>query len=102
MTLLKTWLEKKAYEVKFTEDKNEVPEIVKEFIPDVVLVDELQKEVLKDLKKYKTTNSTPVLLMTGYTTRSEDYKLPVDDIIEKPFNVYLLEKKIEKLSQARH
>ena len=97
MTLLKSWLEKKAYKVKYTGDQKVVSDLVKEFNPRVVLVDVLQKDVIEQLKSDKETRTIPVLLMTGYTLRQKIPQVPADDIIEKPFNLDLLEKKIEKL-----
>ena len=97
MTLLKSWLEKKAYKVKYTADKAEVADLVKEFNPRVVLVDVLQKDVIEQLKEDVETRTIPVLLMTGYTMRQKNPRVPADDTIEKPFNLNLLEKKIEKL-----
>jgi len=99
MSLLKNWLEKKNYKVKFTASQQEVPEIMKEFAPELVIVDVIQKEVAEQLKTNKKTRSVPVLLMTGYTLRQLGSQLPVDDTIEKPFNLHLLEKKIERLTQ---
>ena len=97
MNLLKSWLEKKAYKVEYTSDREVVPDMVKEFNPRVVLVDVLQKEVIEQLKSDEETRTIPVLLMTGYTVRQKNPHVPADDIIEKPFNLNLLEKKIEKL-----
>ena len=99
MSLLKSWLEKKTYEVKFTGNQKEVPKIMKEFAPELVIVDVIQKEVAEQLKINKKTRSVPVLLMTGYTLRQMNSQLPVDDTIEKPFNLHLLEKKIERLTR---
>lgn len=99
MTLLKSWLEKKAYKVKYTGNQNEVPKIIKQFRPGLVIVDVLQKDVAEQIKSDKKTRSVPVLLMTGYTLRQKNYQLAVDDTIEKPFNLPLFEKKIEKLLQ---
>ena len=97
MSLLKSWLEKKTYKVKFTSNQKEVPKIMKEFAPELVIVDVIQKAVAEQLKINKKTRSVPVLLMTGYTLRQMNNQLPVDDIIEKPFNLSILEQKIEKL-----
>src|SRR5687768_6132054 len=97
MTLLQNWLEKKTYRVKYTGNQEEVFDIMKEFDPELVLVDVLQKEVVERLKTDEETSSVPVLLMTGYTLQAKNHRLPVDDTIEKPFNLQLLEKKIEKL-----
>ncbi|MEP6952346.1 MAG: response regulator [Ginsengibacter sp.] len=99
MSLLKNWLEKKTYQVKYTSSQEEVPEIMKEFTPELVIVDVLQKEVAEQLKTDKKTRAVPVLLMTGYSSRPVNNEIPVDDTIEKPFNLPLLEKKIERLIQ---
>src|SRR5438045_4171000 len=90
MELLKSWLEKKAYSVKYTGDRNLVPDLVEKFNPKVVLVDILQKEVVEDLKSDKKTSSIPVILMTGYTIKHKLSQIPADDVIEKPFNLNLL------------
>lgn len=44
MTLLKSWLEKKTI-VKYTTNKEQVSDIMKEITPVVVLADMLQKDV---------------------------------------------------------
>lgn len=97
MSLLKSWLEKKSYRVTFTGDPEEVIDLTKRFTPKLVLVDVLQKQAIEKLKSDRETRNIPLLLMTGYTTRQKASDLPVDDTIEKPFNLSLLEKKIEQL-----
>ena len=97
MSLLKIWLEKKAYDVKFTGNHDEVYEIMNDFKPELVIVDVLQKEIAEDLKMNQNTHTIPVLLMTGYTLRQKSNESLVDDVIEKPFNLPLLKKKIERL-----
>lgn len=97
--LLKRWLEKKSYSVIYTDDQNDVPVLMNKFAPQLVIVDVLQNQVVKKLKGTEH-RSVPVLLMTGYTRRPKDYQLPVDDTIEKPFDLPLLEKKIERLIHA--
>ena len=97
MTLLKTWLERKKYQVKYTESKEEVPHLVKDFNPRVVLVDVLHGAVAEELKSDQQTRDIPVLLMTGYTKSREGTSIAADDVIEKPFDLNLLEKKIENL-----
>lgn len=97
MSLLKSWLEKKAYHVKYTGSEDEVPLIMKEFTPELLIIDVLQKDVIENLKSDEKTASVPILLMTGYTLKTKNNFLPGDDIIEKPFNLPLLEKKIQNL-----
>ncbi|MEP6617094.1 MAG: response regulator [Ginsengibacter sp.] len=97
MSLLKMWLEKKNYKVTYTSKRDEVPKIVKEYNPRLIIVDVLQKEVVETLRIDEETSKVPVLLMTGYTQRQNLSTIQVDDMIEKPFNLRLLEKKIERL-----
>ncbi|MDQ6843046.1 MAG: hypothetical protein M3Z92_01645, partial [Bacteroidota bacterium] len=59
--------------------------------------DVLQKDVIFEIKNHKKTASIPILMMTGYTLRHHHGQLPIDDSIEKPFNLSLFAKKIEKL-----
>jgi DNA-binding response OmpR family regulator len=96
MTLLKGWLERKNYEVEYTSSHDQVAGIIKKFEPGIVLVDVMQKQVAEQIKGDEETSSVPVILMTGYALREKNNLLPVDDIIEKPFNLPLLQKKIEK------
>ncbi len=97
MSLLKTWLERKSYEVKYTENKDDVQYIMRDFNPHVVLLDVLQGAVAEELKSNTQTRDIPIILMTGYTKSQRNILLAADDVIEKPFNLDLLEKKIENL-----
>ncbi len=62
-----------------------------------MIVDVLQGAVAEELKSDQQTRNLPILLMTGYTRNRLNTPLPADDVIEKPFNLQLLEKKIENL-----
>lgn len=98
MSLLKKWLERKKYKVKYTSNGEEVPDIVKEFAPDLLLVDVLHSKVAGELKTNEQTKKIPIILMTGYTISNENSNdVDVDDVIEKPFDLPLLEKKVEEL-----
>jgi DNA-binding response OmpR family regulator len=97
MSLLKIWLEKKSYHVEYTSSGDNITQVVKDCEPDLVLVDVLQKEAAEEIKNNSETSDLPVILMTGYTQRRTNLEVNVDDVIEKPFNLQLLERKIEKL-----
>ena len=103
MELLKSWLERKKFNVKFTGNEDEVPAIIDSFEPDLLIVDVLKEMVAKKLKSSgKHSKEIPVLLMTGYTNSGRTIdKEDVDDVIEKPFNTKLLENKIEKLLKKK-
>ena len=97
MDLLKNWLERKAYQVKYTGNHEEVNNLLKEFSPQLIIVDALQRQVAENIKKEAQSSSVPILMMTGYTLGQNKSRLPGNDVIEKPFNLDLLERKIEKL-----
>ena len=98
MDLLKSWLERKKYKVKFTGNEDEVPHIVKDFKPDLVLVDVLKEMTAKKLKSSEETKKIPVILMTGYTlTRQNTSYEHADALIEKPFDPKVLDSMIGKL-----
>jgi len=96
MSLLKSYLELKAYEVEYTSSRDEAMQMVEEFHPGLVIVDVLQKEIIQPLKENKTTAQVPILLMSGYSLRSKDFETGADDVIEKPFDLAILNTKIEK------
>lgn len=98
MSLLKGWLERKKYKVKFTGDQDKVPGLVKDFSPDIVLVDVLQHKVAENLKSDNKTKGIPVIVMTGYTLKDQNkFLLAADEVIEKPFDPKYLEDKIKSL-----
>ncbi len=97
LSLLKSWLERKEYDVKFTVHEKEVPDIINEFAPDLLLIDVLHIEVLKEIKSLVKAKEIPVILMTGNTINDQHKFIDIaDDVIEKPFQTKLLEKKIGK------
>lgn len=96
LSLLKKWLEKKDYDVKFTVHTQGVPDLINEFVPDLILIDVMQVDVLKELKSLVKSKEIPVILMTGNSFRDQHkYISLADDVIEKPFETKLLEKKIQ-------
>ncbi len=96
MDLIKMWLETQDYKVIYTGDEDEVPQIVKSFKPDVVIVDVLKEMAAKQLKSSEKTKHIPIIMMTGYTINSQIVsKDIVDDVIEKPFNPVVLGNKIK-------
>lgn len=97
MSLLKRWLEKKGYKVKFTGNHREALRLMKDFKPSLVVIDILQHAVAVDIRTHPEFDNVPILLMTGYTSIYTPENLPVDDSIEKPFDLPLFESKIKNL-----
>ena len=97
MGLLKTWLEAKTYQVQITSSRREVPQLIHDFKPSLIIADIIQNQVVQDLKENEKTRNIPILLMSGYTKGQEVINLNVDDVIEKPFNLPLFEYKLQKL-----
>lgn len=97
MDLLKSWLETRHFEVEITTNREDVPRIVREFKPRIVMADIIQKQVIADLKENTNSMHIPVMLMSGYTKRQDYLHLNADDVIEKPFNLPLLEFKLRRL-----
>ncbi len=98
MSLLKLWLESKTYKVKVTTSRTEVPNLIRDFKPEIVMADIMQNKVVQDLKENVNTRDIPILLMSGYSMKMDELHLKVDDVIEKPFNLALLEVKLKNLS----
>ena len=101
MSLLKKWLEKKGYDVKFSGNAREIVPIIREFKPALPIIDILQINVINDIKADNETRYIPILMMTGGTLRKYGKQFLIDDYIEKPFDLDLLKKKINELINAR-
>ena len=96
LNLLKSWLEKKEYNVKYTTNLTEVTGIINDYSPDLLLVDALEIDVLREIKSLVKSKKIPVILMTGHTINDEHKDVHfADDVIEKPFTPKLLGKKID-------
>jgi|GEM_PF-2081140 len=97
MSLIKKWLEKKGYVVKFTGNRSEARKLVRDFRPDLAIIDILQSDILVDIKGGSHQGEFPILLMTGYTSKPFSGKLLEYESIEKPFDLPLFERKIKML-----
>ena len=92
MSMLKMWLEKRSFDVKYTSNASEVPELIRAFNPGIILVDQPHVNVVSEIKKDKAFEAIPIILMTGYTTRHMAMEKSFDAVIEKPFHPEALEK----------
>lgn len=96
---MRMFLELKNYNVKTLTDCNDIIPIVKEYDPDLLILDvflsgEDGREICKKIKEYEETKHVCILLLSGSPDILKNHKeFGADSFIEKPFDVnYLLEK----------
>jgi two-component system phosphate regulon response regulator PhoB len=94
ITLLKYNLEKEGYKVNNAETGQEALELIKSFVPDLVVLDWMLPdfsgiEVCRQIKRDKKFKTIPVLMLTA-KSQIEDkitgLESGVDDYLTKPFN----------------
>lgn len=96
MKLLKRWLEKRGLEARYVTE-GEALAVMKEFKPEVVLVDVLQIEAAKKIKSDKELSDTPVVVMAGYALPQKEYITVANEVVHKPFDPAEIEIKIRKV-----
>ena len=96
---------KAGYEVFIARDGSEVLEILKEEIPDVILLDIMMPNVdgyttLSEIKKNEKLNKVKVIFLSA-KTGEEDIKkgleLGADAYVTKPYSIKKLMEKVEEL-----
>ncbi len=99
---LKLFLEEQAYRVCTVFYKELFMSELKNFKPDVIILDVLIKsmgdgrEICRSIKSDIETKNIPVILMSADYKALENYKeCSADAVIEKPFNLLELTKQIE-------
>ena len=97
MDLLKSLLEIKGYEVKYTAVREEIPGMLDNFKPNLILMDMMQQEQMVEITGEAKEKHIPVLLMTGYANLYETPAVHPDGVIRKPFTMEQLGRKIEGL-----
>lgn len=93
-----------SFTVKYCNNGNEVLEAIKDFAPDLLLLDVMMPEmdgptVLKELRKIGTYASIPAIFMTAkiQTNELEEYKsIGAIEVIGKPFDPMTLAESIHK------
>ncbi|MDQ2863699.1 MAG: response regulator [Bacteroidota bacterium] len=100
---LKIFFERKGYKAKtLTSDINLISE-VKNFKPDVVMLDVIlngvdAKEICKTIRNCADIRKVRLLLTSAFPAKFAEYKQYLaDDFIEKPFDLYKLEQKIKSM-----
>ncbi|CEG56919.1 response regulator [Legionella fallonii] len=93
-----------SFTVKYCKNGYEVLETIKNFVPDLLLLDVMMPEMdgpttLKELRKTDTYSSIPAIFMTAkiQTNELEEYKsIGAIDVIGKPFDPMTLAESIQK------
>lgn len=101
-------IEMLGYEVQTLTKGDTVQETVKEFKPDVIMLDLLLsgmdgKEICKKLKKDPETAVFPVIMLSAHpTAKISAEEAGADYFLPKPFDVNELLEKVEKLANRHH
>lgn len=67
MSLLKIWLERKKYQIKFTSKADEVIPLSIDFSPDLAIIDVLQHKTAEQVKSDPVTSTIPIMGKKGST-----------------------------------
>src|ERR1700733_9373915 len=93
-------LQKEGYEVEGAASKNKVMNRLSTFVPDIILLDvrlhgEDGRELCREIKQKNSFKSTPIILLSASPELLKDYEeCEAFGIVEKPFNINVLIKKI--------
>src|ERR1700761_9209073 len=97
LEILALLLTGEGYEVRTLTHGASVFESIKDFQPDLILLDVMLagmdgREICKDIKENKLTDSIPVILISGTHDLKPLLHLPgaPNDFIAKPFNIDIL------------
>jgi two-component system, OmpR family, alkaline phosphatase synthesis response regulator PhoP len=91
-------LKKNNFSVQYVKSGEACLEIVREFKPDIILLDIMMPgisgiETCKKLKEHKSTKSIPVIMLTAKSTETDivdGLNSGADDYITKPFSIKVL------------
>ena len=103
LEVLKNFFEKEKYVVEIVSDRREIYSAIKNFDPDVILIDVLLcnadgRLICKTLRHSPDTRHLGIILTSASSDNLEDYKeYGADDCIEKPFELNVLERKIASI-----
>ncbi|MDB5136244.1 MAG: hypothetical protein JWP37_2847 [Mucilaginibacter sp.] len=91
------------FEVKSVSESNQVMPLVKEFNPDLVILDyrvagENGGEICMQIKSHPEFNDIPVIIFSAYINRDEEIlAYGCDAVINKPFDLVELIEKVNNL-----
>lgn len=109
LTVVKSLLRKKGFEVFAYSDWQKAWEAVKTYKPNLILLDVFLTgidglDVCKQLKASYFTRSIPVIMFSSYPNIAETaiYEFGADDFLAKPFEVNDMVKKIRHILSKKH
>ncbi len=109
LTILKTTLIRKGFDVQAQDTWEGSSEIISQFKPNLVILDVFLSgidglDICKKLKKSPFTKNLPVLIISGFPwiSQSAIYEFGANDFIAKPFEVSDLLRKIHKIFNRKH
>lgn len=109
LTIVKSFLTKKGYDVAIFSDWNLALESLHTSPPQVILLDVFLTgvdglEVCRTLKSTAYTKHIPVIILSGYPRIAESaiYEYGANDFISKPFEVNELVSTIHKVISKKH
>ena len=103
LEILNEWLSEDGFEVNAVPETNNVFDLIKKFNPSLVIVDYLLKglnggELCQQIKRSAKFKKLPVIIFSAFPENvlSLD-RFQCDLFIQKPFDLYLLTRKINEL-----
>lgn len=105
LEMLRDLLEIKGFDVHLLSGGNTVQDVVEQEMPDIVLLDILLgkhngMDICRSIKENPGTNKVPILMMSAMERPLQllGQKVVPDDFIAKPFDIYHLMMKIERIA----
>ncbi len=105
LVLLEAILEDEGFEVQTAFSAREAEGLLKDNIPDVILLDLLMPnengfDLLKKLKQNTVLNEIPVIIVTAFANDENRFiakDLGAEDVIEKPIDIPVFVEKVQKV-----
>jgi len=103
LALLSLILQKKGHEIQTTDTKDGLSYLISSFIPEVILLDVVLNRVngrrlCTEIKSTDNGKKIPIILMSASPNLLRNYdSCQADDILEKPFDITTVYKKIDML-----
>ena len=109
LTIVKSFLQKKGFEVSIHSEWKTASEGIVEFKPQILLIDVFLSgvdglEMCKKLKSNEYTRHIPIVVFSAYPNVGETaiYEFGADDFLAKPFEENELIEKIHKVLARKH